>query len=168
MLRTWGRHFLGVELAIGVVATALFIGWSEEFGGKGLIHQVLHENRGSVYGTWASILGALLGFTIATESVVLGFIDRKRLARLSGSPKAYRQLWAIFMSCIRWLGVATAVAMIALVVDRNTHPNVWALYALVGTGVIAVLRVLRTIWILELVIELLTNVKEQTPSEKEQ
>jgi hypothetical protein len=55
------------------------------------------------------------------------------------------------------LGIATATAMVALIWDRNTHPNVWALYAVVGTGLVAIARIFRTVWILELVIKLLTK-----------
>jgi hypothetical protein len=155
--RGWERHFLGFELTLGLAGTVAFIWWSEYGGAKGAIHWVLHDNRGSIYGTWASILGALLGFAIATESVVLGFVDRRRLSKLAESPRTYEQLWKVFMSSIRWLGVATFIAMLALVIDRNSEPNVWALYAVVGTGLIASFRVMRTVWILELVVRLLTQ-----------
>lgn len=153
----WEKEFLRYEFFLSVVATVALIVWSEWFGAKRPICNVLDDNRGNVYGTWASVLGALLGFAIATEAVVLSFIDRRRFNRLAESPRAYDQLWMIFMSCIRWLGIATATAMVALIWDRNSHPNIWALYAVLGTGIIASARIIRTVWILELVIKLLTK-----------
>ena len=49
--------------------------------------------------------------------------------------------------------------------DRDTHPNIWALYAVVGTGFIAIVRILRTVWTLELVIELLTKPTSSSTAE---
>jgi hypothetical protein len=78
-----------------------------------LIAQILDSQRGTVYGTLASIFGSLLGFVITTVSIVIAFATHERLAIVRAS-EHYPTLWKVFMSSIRVLGIATVVAFLGL------------------------------------------------------
>ncbi|HEY7289995.1 MAG TPA: hypothetical protein VH583_09185 [Vicinamibacterales bacterium] len=158
----WERRFLPLELGACVVAIVTLITWSEYFGGYAWIATVLDGNRGAVYGTLASILGALLGFTITTVSVVIAFSTERSLKRLRASNQ-YAMLWNVLTSTIRWLGVATIGCLVALIVDRDKKPEPWALYLCVFSVLVSVARLWRTAWILENVIRIIihqTSTKE--------
>ena len=152
----WEARFLRLELLLAYFITLLFLVWSELFGGKPVLAALLEQNRGPIYGTLASILGALLGFVITAVSIVLGYATSDRLAVVAQS-RHYSTLWATFASAIRWLGFATATALIGLALDRDGTPRPFISYIMFFAFLIASLRIGRCAWILEHVVRLVTK-----------
>ena len=152
----WQSHFVSVELALSAIVTAAFVGWAEYLDGAAVIDGFLVGNRGSVYGTLASIFGSLLGFTITAASIVLGFSSSPRLRTIRNS-RHYPTLWEVFGATIRALGLSTVISLAALIVDRDTTPNHWVLYAVVFAVLLSSVRIVRTIWVLENIIALITH-----------
>lgn len=151
----WRTHFLLAELGVAVAVTALFALWGTRFGGQALIDETLKGNRAAVYGAVASICGSLLGFTIASVAIVLGYAASDRLALVRDSPH-YETLWRVFIAAMRALGAGTIVALVGLVLDRDGAPSPPILYVCAGTTVLAMLRVVRCLWVFEHVIALVT------------
>lgn len=128
-------------------------------GGASDIDMFLNENRGAIYGTLASILGALLGFVVTTLAILLTFADSPRLSVLRQS-RHYETLWKVFVSNIRTLGLATTAVLAALLVDRDSSPQHVLQVAVVWTLSLAILRVARAAWILEQFVMLVTKRRE--------
>ena len=136
----WRLHFLGCELALGLCLTLVFAGWVEWANGMRSVDNLLSGQRSAVYGTVASLDGALLGFIIATAAIVLSFAPSDRFALLRGSAH-YKTLWRTFTSTIRFLGLATLLALAALLGDRDAGPNRLFMILCAGSTLLAVLRV---------------------------
>jgi hypothetical protein len=151
----WGLHFLGCEVVLGLCLTLAFAGWVEWAHGTRSVNNVLSGQRSAVYGTVASLDGALLGFIIATAAIVLSFAPSDRFTLLRGSPH-YKTLWRTFTSTIRFLGVATLLALAALLGDQDARPNRLFVILCAGSTLLAVLRVARSAWILEKTIKVVT------------
>ena len=149
----WERRFLRFELVACAVFAGGFVAWAERFGGLPMVATLLEGNRGAVYGTLASILGALLGFAITTVSIVIAFSTERSLMRLRASNQ-YSTLWNVLTSTIRWLGFATVASLFALILDRDRAPEPGALYLCVFAVAVAVARLARTAWVLENVIRI--------------
>lgn len=160
----WRTHFLLAELGVAVVVTALFAVWGARFGGQALIDATLEGNRAAVYGAVASICGSLLGFTIASASIVLGYAASDRLA-LVRDTRHYLTLWRVFIAAMRALGAGTIVALVGLVLDRDGAPAPPILYVCAGTTVLSVLRVVRCLWVFERVIALVTAPTKARPGD---
>jgi len=109
-----------------------------------------------VYGTLATLDGALLGFVIATTAIVLAFAPTDQFQVLRDSAH-YQTLWRTFMSTIRALAVATAVAFIALLVDRDGRTNSLVMVLCAGTTLLSALRLWRSVWALEGTIKVVTR-----------
>lgn len=156
MLAFWRRHFLGTELGLGAAVTLVFALWVGAFHGEHAVQSVLAGQRAALYGALAAIDGALLGFVIATTAIVLGFAQDDRFEVLRASSH-YPTLWLTFISTIKFLGLATLAALVALLVDHDNAP-VWpAMVACAGTSLVAGLRLGRSVWILEHVIRIVTR-----------
>lgn len=155
LVRWWKVHFLAAEFGVAVFIGLCFATWMILFGGASLVEETLKGNRSAVYGALASIFGSLLGFTITAVSIVLGYVANDRLAIIRNS-RHYTTLWKVFTSTIRALGLATIVALAALILDRDTAPNRLFLYFCVWASTLAVLRLIRCLWALENVIGLVT------------
>lgn len=151
----WKTHFLWAEFGLAVLLSAGFILWIERYGGAGIVNTTLTGNRGAVYGTLASITGSLLGFVLATVSIVFGFATHERLAVVRDSPH-YTTLWRVFTSAIRVLGVSTVFLLVGLLVDRDTSPTRIVMYVCVLVFLLAIFRLARCVWVLEKVIGLVT------------
>jgi len=156
LLAWWRSHFIAVELGLCAIAGAAFVGWAQYLDGAAAIDGLLAGNRGPVYGTLASIFGSLLGFTITAASIVLGFSSSPRL-RIIRNSRHYSTLWKVFGATIRALGFATVVSLAALIVDRDSNPNHWILYAVVFAILLSCVRIARAIWVLENIIALITH-----------
>jgi uncharacterized membrane protein len=152
----WRQHFLGVELAIAAIVTVAFGLWVQFAHGHRLVNELIGGQRSGVYGTLATLDGALLGFIIATTAIVLGFAPGDRFEILRNSAH-YQTLWRTFTSTIRVLGLATVVAIVALFVDRDGKTNSLVMVLCAGTTLLAALRVWRSVWALEGTIKVVTR-----------
>ena len=159
----WKRHFLRTEGAVAIAVTIGFGGWYWWFNGAAATDCVLSGNRAALYGTTASISGSLLGFVITATSIVLGFSASDRLAVVRESAE-YPTLWKTFSATIKALALSTIVALLCLLFDRDSAPVPWLVIPLVFAVLLSLLRISRTIWVLENIIALLT--KGAGPSRK--
>ena len=154
--RWWGRHFLIAEFALAILLTIGFGVWYCALDGWTATSALLQGNRAVLFGTIASILGSLLGFVITATSIVLGFSASDRLAVVRESAQ-YPTIWKTFSATIRALAFATIVALVCLLFDRDNAPKTWLAIPLGFAMLLALLRISRSIWVLEQIIGLVTR-----------
>lgn len=150
------RHFLHFEFGIAVLLVIGFVFWTHRLNGWSSVDGLLAGNRAAVYGALASIFGSLLGFVLAAVAIVLGYADSERLTIIRRSQN-WSTLWRVFTASMRSLGLATVAALVALVVDRDTAPVRIALLVCFFASALAILRVMRTLWVLEAIIKITTK-----------
>lgn len=151
----WRKHFLLVELLIAIALTIMLVVWTARWDGQEVLLNLVKGNRAAVYGTLASLFGSLLGFAITAMSIVLGFTASERLTLLRSS-RHYKDLWAVFTSAIRVLGITTVAALIGMIFDREAVQRPYIFVACVGLSALCVFRIVRCLWVLERIVELLT------------
>lgn len=161
----WRQRFLVVEFWIAVFVAAALLAWWKYGAAISVLMDIVKNNRSSIYGTLASLSGSLLGFVIATQSIVLGFSGSERLEILRNS-KYYEQLWKVFTSSIRVLGSTTFLWLVALFFDRETSPRPLLLIFCLSVTFLALLRLTRCVWVLERIVEALTAKKGLSQSSK--
>lgn len=152
----WRKHFLVVELIVGGLATGGLVLWCERYGGWTHVADVLDNRRSAVYGVLASIFGSLLGFAIAAESIVLALSQHDRLEVVRKSDY-YPMLWKVFISTIRMLGLATMIAVLALILDRDSSSFRILPYLVFFAMCLTLFRVARCVWVLENVVGLVAK-----------
>ena len=155
-------RFLELELTGVTLAWLAFVVWAEQFGGSSLLQALLSGSRADIYGTVASICGSLFGFAVTAVSVVIAVSGSTRL-RLVRESKHFGDLWRIFFSCIRWLGVATLVLVAGLLLDRDAEPQMSIFYlSTLAVGTVGV-RLVRTVWVLRRLVELVSAPSKGRP-----
>lgn len=153
----YGRRFLGIELLLCLITTSVFALFVERQDSFPAIARVLDGSRNNIYNALASVLGSLLGFTIAAVAIVIGYAQSPQLELLRESG-VDRTLWRVFTSSIRALAFATAFALTALVIDTSdTAPSRFALYGMMCLILIATVRIGRVIWLFETVIKIVSS-----------
>lgn len=150
----WEARFLGLEFAVALLLTFLFIAWYYLWAGADQIAALL-TNRGDVYGALAGVCGALLGFVITAVSIVLGYTDNDKLQLVMRSPHG-PDLWSVFRSTMKVLAAATIAALLALIFDRRSSPVPLLLFIVFFTALLAAFRVARSIWVFEYIIRIVT------------
>lgn len=145
------RNFLWFGVVIAIIVTVAFIIWAEWWEGNQVVDVLLADRRTAIYGAVAAIFGSLLGFAIAAESIVLGLSGSDSLEIVRKSSH-YKTLWKVFISTIRWLGIATAVSLMAMVFDQDQSPLHGFLYLFVFSASLATLRLVSCVWVLERVV----------------
>jgi hypothetical protein len=146
--RRYETHFLWYELLFSAAATGIGVLIIEFVWGRDELFEVLDGARQALYIAIASIAGSLLGFTVATVSIILAFAESPRL-RLVRESQHYETVYVVFFSAIKFLGITTGWALVALLWDRDSSPEVWVSYVALWTVVIAALRLYRCVWVLE-------------------
>src|SRR5688572_11782627 len=90
-------HVLGYDLVIALTFSAVVVTVIELLWGRSQVIQTLNGTRQGIYGALASIAGSLLGFSIATVSIVMGFIQAPQLQILRES-RHHQTLYDVFFS----------------------------------------------------------------------
>jgi hypothetical protein len=85
---------------------------------------------------------------LAAATIVLTIAGSPRLNRVTSSNR-YRDLWSMFLSATKVLGLLTVAAILALIFDRDTAPEPLATYLLLFFLILAIQRVATCIWILD-------------------
>jgi len=152
----WEIHFEGAGLVLATVATVEAVVWCRYLGGAAVVSKTLGGDRGALYGTLASIFGALLGFAITAMSLALPFAASAKLAVVRDS-KHYKKLWRTFMVAINALGLATVTSLLGLLTDRGQEPASLVLYANVFSATLSSVRIWRVVWVLESLVETITR-----------
>jgi hypothetical protein len=138
-------------VALGACAVVLYI---ESRHKHGLVFaQLPVGTRSSLYVTMAGIAGALLGFFIATVSILLGMLDanRPRLQRaLAGNRAVLMQ--PVFFSAIRFTALALVSSLVLLVLDTKELGSRWAETMLVLVVLIGSVRTGRVIWFIRMLL----------------
>ena len=151
--RHYEAHFLGYDLVLALLFSALVVSAVELLWGRSQVIQTLNGTRQDIYGALASIAGSLLGFSITTVSIVMGFIQIPQLQILRES-RHHQTLYAVFFSTTKYLSLAVALPLIALLMDRDNAPLIWVCYAVLAITAVATMRLYRSMWALERVIQL--------------
>lgn len=150
------KHFRLYDALLAVATGAAVCLWLEKFDGLAAVEVVLYGNRAAVYGTLASILGALLGFAVTAVSIVFALWTSPALALVRRSPYA-EEVGAICKGAIRSLAVATAVALALLVFDRDGAQKPYLLLTSALVLPYTTARVSRCLWLLEKMLSLATK-----------
>lgn len=149
----WQRHFLVMDASLPVaIASALAI-WHGQFEGSQHLEELLEGNRANVYRTVATISGTLLGFSLASASFALNAVSSPRLKVLRNS-QHLPTLWKTFFQTTWFLGAACVMAVVCIIWDRETAPNTWLPIPLTLFAGLSVVRIMRTIHLLERIIVL--------------
>jgi hypothetical protein len=150
------QRFLQFESLGAVVISASGTVWYSRFGGIVALNDLLESDRTTIYSTLVTTFGTLLGFTIAAASIVLAFSNVSRMAALRESSH-YVTLWRVFRAATWSLAVATALAFLSLVGDRDTHPNPVLMWLCFTSSLIAVAYLSNCLWVFDRVLTLLTD-----------
>jgi hypothetical protein len=157
-MNLYRQHFLGFEAAAGVLLSLIPLTWMIEFGGASKVDLLLTGNRAAIYGALATIFGSLLGFVITAVSILVGVWGVDKLTILRESKHA-TDLWRIFTSTTKWVGLATLVSLAGLVGDRDLKPIHAIMYATIVVVLIGTIRLCRCIWALERIVAILAAKK---------
>ncbi len=150
------KHFLGMEAGAVVLFTLLLVAWFCFHEGESHVNALMQGNRANIYGTMATIAGSLLGFSVTTTSIMLGFSSSARLSVVRNS-KHYPVLWKTCFQTIRYLGYLTVIALLCLIGDRDSAPVSWLVLPFFMSVGLSVVRLARMVWILERVIEIIVK-----------
>ena len=155
MIRAWWRrYFLGAELAVAVTATLALMylfHWSRF---AACVDSFVAVSHPFIYGTLASVCGALLGFTLTAASIVLAAVNNSPNLRIVRKSEHYGTIWRVFGATAKALATATVLALAGLVIDRAGVLGVPLGWLTVFAFLLSCLRVFRSVWVLVNVIAL--------------
>lgn len=151
LISFWNRNFLFNELILSILISIAFAIWYQKFDGHLFLNTLLAKNRPEIYGTFASITSSLLGFILASMSITIAFLNSKSLKIIRQS-KHHLMLWKVFTNATWAFALATLMSLILLIFDRDQLPNAALLLISFFAIMLALLRLVRVIWVLNHVI----------------
>lgn len=142
------RNFLALESAVAAgIALGLIVASHGRF---------LEHSRPAIYTGLASASASLLGFTLTSLSLTLGFLDRKNLKELCTHVNL-RAVYEGFSSTIILLGATAVCNFFCLAVDTDKdHPH-WIGSLLLCLVLLSMFRFARCCWMILLLVKLITN-----------
>ncbi len=154
MKARYGRHFVAIEMTVTVLLAAAIAAWATWGGGWPVISGLLKDNRSPLYSTCASVAGSLLGFVIAALAIVLSSAGSARMAPIKGANQLLL-LFRVLTAATVVLGTTTVLALLALLLDRETDQRPVFFYLCLGGGMLSAVALARAIWILHGVVAIL-------------
>lgn len=153
MRKIYRSHFLGFELILSFIVISFITYFIYRFWGFCLLQSYLDGIRDVLYGTLATLSGALLGFVITGLSVLLTTYSTEQMKRLKKS-KHYKTIFTIFFSTSKFSGILFIVSLLSLVFDKDSEPLLMLPFLTLWALIIVAFRVLRCLWVLEKIISL--------------
>jgi hypothetical protein len=160
ILVAYRKRFLLSDLLVSVAVTATAI----------LLSQVpvwpvsldpTSEARRALYTTVAAITGSLLGFIIAAITIALA-LPQTPGTKLLRKSRYYKDVYATFLSTLRYLGFTTIVAVVPLIVAMEGTAEAIHGILFVWLVTLSVFRVARSVWVLSQLVAVVTS----TPGER--
>jgi RNA polymerase sigma factor (sigma-70 family) len=122
----------------------------------------LHDRRQSLYAAVVGVHITMLGFAFATLTVVLGYAQSPRFQVLRDS-RSFSALFSVFINALRAFALAFAVTLVALLFDRNSHPEPLLTTLAAGTTVTALATLVHLLFVLEKVVIIVTRSSARAP-----
>ncbi len=150
-----------VHLAMGfVVAVAVYLAADRYATTE--VAAFLKDRRQALYATLVSVHITMLGFALATLTVVLGYAQSPRFQVLRDSAW-FAALFGVFTAALRVLALAFAAALAGLLFDRNDAPLAVLTALAAGSTVAALARVVHLLSVLEKVVRVVTSDPSRPP-----
>lgn len=154
--RLWRKYYLRLELLTVIVVLSAVMRWSTVFGNTSAIDPFLRGNWTDVYQATASIAVVLLGFSLATISLVGSYVANPKFAVLRGS-RPYPVLWRTIFSSVCYLGALAIWSLFSLIIDRGDNLVLWIRYVFLFLFMMSVIRVIRSVWITKSIVSIETG-----------
>ena len=152
----WRKRFLVVEASIVALVTIVFAGWIFVLQGSEVIEVILQENRANLYRTTATIAGTLMAVTLTASTIALNALGQERLTIIRNSAHS-RDIWRILFQTIWLLAALTVTSLACLVFETDERPSYWLVTLFVLFGGLVVVRIMRTIWVVEQIYKIASN-----------
>lgn len=144
----YDRHLLLCDLAVATGISIAGIVAVEYCWTRSDFIASLHQNRQAIYSGVISTSGSMLGFVLATVSIIVGFVQTPKFKALRSS-KHHATLYDVFFSTVYALALLTILGFVALFVDPDAHPRPFMTYAVWSLSVLSTVRVIRCVSVLK-------------------
>ncbi len=115
----------------------------------------LKDRRQALYAALVSVHITMLGFALATLTVVLGYAQSPRFQVLRDSPW-FAALFDVFTVALRFLALAFAAALSGMIFDRDSAPFDVLTALAAGSTAAALASVVHLLLVLEKVVKVVT------------
>ena len=163
MKKSWAEKFLFWELLSGITASLLIVAALEFADDGNWTSSFLSDSGPNFYAALAQINAALLGFAIAAAAIIVTAAPDDRLAELRNS-EHFKSMWAIFRSAIRFLGAATLLSLLGLLVTDDGLAARTIFYATIAVSILAAFRITRCVWAMNWIIKIFMKGSAQRPA----
>jgi hypothetical protein len=154
--KQYEKDFLRIEFVISVIIGIAIWLLVDNVVTRPSFNDFLIGTRQAIYSAVASTAGSLLGFVLATISIVMIFGESPRLGLLRTS-KQYETVYSVFFQAVSWLGFATLWAFVGLVCDTDQRPHSEIALVMIFLVILVIFRVARCVWILKSITSLATS-----------
>lgn len=151
-LKAYRKKFLLYEIIIGFLIALFSILIAIKIVGSNQIVDSVKAYSGVLYPLVAQISGTLLGFVITAVSIIISLIDRSIFKDFRKS-KSYPELYQVYFSTIKWLGLTTAFSVLSIFISSNVE--LYFFFVFLFLSVVSVLRLYRTVWVLVNIVEII-------------
>jgi hypothetical protein len=126
------------------------------------VAEFLKDRRQDLYAALVGVHITMLGFALATLTVVLGYAQSARFKVLRDS-QWFSALFGVFTEALRVLALAFAAALAALLFDRDDAPLSVLTAVAAGTTAAALASIVRLLTVLEKVVRVVTADPARAP-----
>lgn len=151
LIGAYRKRFLLYEALIGLLVSIFALYISVMIFGKGEVTNSIVAYKRFLFPLIAQITGTLLGFVITAVSIIISLIDKDIFRDFRGSD-SYSELYKVYFSSIKWLGVTTLAAIIGIFTPGSI--DIYFFSVILFLALVSTLRLWRTVWVLTNIVEI--------------
>lgn len=155
----YDRYRLVLDLCGVVVASVIGVACVELcWSGSGFSNS-LYGNRQAIYSAVISTAASMLGFVLATVSIIVGYIQMPRFKKLRDSDH-HDTLYEVYFSAVYALALLTVFGFVGLFVDQDANPRRYVTYCVFFLSFLCTVRIIRCVQVLKRVTKLAGKASE--------
>lgn len=166
-LNSWRKsHFLASDLIAALILTGVVVLLLYFTSEGAAAYEAVKGNSTELYKSTAGVSGTLMGISMAIVVLAITFWQTNWYQLIKEDERASHQIWATLKQTTWFLALLTITSLFCMAANSEDSPSKWTIVPYLIALSMALVRLLRAIWVVQRMTEIAVAASRNDPGEQ--